>query len=35
MGIPHVSEKLGLGVGHPFEYMDIVIEESIRFLYGF
>ena len=33
--LPHVSEKLGLGVGHPFEYMDIVIEESIRFLYGF
>ena len=33
--IPYVSEKLGLEVGRPFHYMDIVIEKSIRFLYSF
>ena len=33
--LPREPEKLGLEVGRPFDYMDIVIEKSIRFLYGF
>ena len=33
--LPYALEKLGLEVGPPCDYRDIMIEKSIRFLYSF